>query len=366
MDRNRKIIQTSIVGIAVNLVLVIFKMIVGLMANSIAIILDAVNNMGDALSSIITIIGTKLAGKAPDKKHPYGYGRIEYLTSVLIAVIVLMAGLTSVRESADKILHPQAASYSVVSLVIIAVAVVAKFVCGRYVKAVGEKIHAQSLVASGSDAFFDSVLSFATLVAAVVNMFWQVSLEGILGLVISLIIIKAGVEMLLETLNSIIGERIDSELTEKLKEKVNSYGEVRGTYDLTLHNYGPTKLIGSVHIEVEDDLTARDIHRLTRQITMDVYLEFGIVLTVGIYAANTSDEKVMAVRKYLEQLVGKYSEILQMHGFYADLENQSITFDLIVDFKADVQKIKEDVLAKLREKYSEFTFDVVLDSDYSD
>ncbi len=365
-NRNQKIIRTSVIGIVVNLVLVVFKLIVGLMADSIAIVLDAVNNLGDALSSIITIIGAKLAGKAPDKKHPYGYGRIEYLTSVLIAVIVLMAGLTSIRESLDKVLHPQPASYTAVSLVILAVAVAVKFLCGRYVKAVGEEIHAQSLVAAGSDAFFDSILSLATLAAAVASILWQVSLEGILGLAISLIILKAGVEMLLETLNSIIGERADSELSEKLKEKINAYPEVRGAYDLTLHNYGPTEIIGSVHIEVDDSLTAREIHRLTRQITTEVYLEFGIVLTVGIYASNTSDEKLMEVRRYLERLVGEQEEILQMHGFYGDSESRNITFDLIVDFRADAQRVKEEVLGRLREKYPSVRFDIVLDSDYSD
>ena len=366
MERSQKIIRTSIIGIIVNVILVLFKMVVGMLSNSIAVILDAVNNLGDALSSIITIIGTKLSGRAPDKKHPYGYGRIEYLTSVLIAVIVLMAGLTSLRESAEKLLHPVEASYSVVSLIIIAVAVVAKFLCGRYVKSVGRQIHADSLIASGSDAFFDSILSFSTLVAAVISMVWHVSLEGILGVVISVIIIKAGIEMLIETLNSIIGVRTDKELSEALKEKVNTFPGVRGSYDLALHNYGPAQIIGSIHIEVEDTMTAREIHRLTRQIAAAVYLDFGIILTVGVYASNTSDEQVLQVKSALEELIKCHPEVLQMHGFYADSETKHVTFDLVVDFEADAEHVKEIVVQDIQGKFPEYVFFAVLDSDYSD
>lgn len=366
MERCKTIIRTSIIGIVVNLVLVLFKMAVGFLSNSIAIILDAVNNLGDALSSIITIIGTKLAGKAPDKKHPYGYGRIEYLTSVLIAVIVLLAGITSIRESVIKILSPEQANYSVVSLIIIAVAVIVKFLCGKYVKSVGEKIHAQALEASGSDALFDSILSLGTLVAAVISMVWHISLEGILGLVISIIIVKAGIEMLIETLNSIIGVRTDRELSEALKEKVNSFDEVRGAYDLTLHNYGPMEIIGSIHIEVDDTMTARELHKLTRMITETVYHEFGIILTVGIYASNTSDEQVMELKGRLEEIISRYPAVLQMHGFYAEPETKTATFDLVIDFSADSQEVQGKILAEIQPLYPKYHFMIIIDSDYSD
>lgn len=366
MDRSRKIIRTSIVGIAVNVVLVLAKMAVGFLSNSIAIILDAVNNLGDALSSLITVIGTKLAGRAPDKKHPYGYGRIEYLTSVVIAVIVLLAGVTSLRESVDKTLHPQTADYTVVTLIVIAMGIAAKLLCGIYVRGVGKKINAQTLVASGSDAFFDAVLSAGTLLAALVNIIWGFSLEGILGLLISLVILKAGVEMLLETLNSIIGVRTDKELSSALKERINSYEQVLGTYDLTLHNYGPTEIIGSVHIEVEDRMPAKEIHHLTRQIAVEVYNTFGIVLTIGIYASNNSDSQVLEIKKRLEQIVTEHTEVLQFHGFYGVSEEKMATFDLVVDFQADAAVVQKQIQEELARYYPDWKFLVVLDSDYSD
>ena len=366
MDRTQKIVRTSIVGIVMNLVLVAFKMAVGLISGSIAVILDAVNNLSDALSSIITIVGTKLAGRRPDKKHPYGYGRIEYLTGMLIAVIVLFAGLTSLKESVEKLLHPEAASYTPIMLVIIAVAIVAKFLTGRYVKSVGESIHSQALVASGSDAYFDAVLSFATLLGAAASLLWGLKLEGLLGTVISVIIIKAGVEMLLETLGSITGERADAELTQELRKQVCSYEPVLGAYDLTMHNYGPTSTIASIHIEVPDDMTAREIHKLTRTISMDIYQQYGVILTVGIYASNDSDEMSRRLRAEVEKIVAKYPEILQLHGFYTDHEQKRVMFDLIVDFTADAEDILRKVYAEAAPLQSDYRFDIILDSDYSD
>ena len=367
MDRNKVIIKTSIQGIIVNIILVAFKATVGLIVNSIAIILDAVNNLSDALSSIITIIGTKLAGKAPDKKHPFGHGRIEYFSSLIISVIVLIAGLTSAKESIEKIITPTKADYTTVSLVIVAVAVVVKFFFGRYVKGVGKKINSQSLVASGTDAFMDSVLSFTTLIAAAISLIWGLSLEGYLGLIISIIIIKSSIDIMRETINSIIGTRTDAELTQNLRNKVNELEEVQGVYDIILHNYGPTEIIGSIHIQVDDNMTAKEIHKLTRKIQMLVYEEFGITLTVGVYASNNSEKEFAQIKDELVKIVGQFKEIIQMHGFYVDEENKMISFDLIIDFEADNrEKIKDEVEKQIKEKFPEYDYYVILDSDFSD
>ena len=367
MDRDKTIIKTSIKGIIVNIILVAFKAVIGLIVNSIAIILDAVNNLSDALSSIITIIGTKLAAKKPDKKHPYGHGRIEYLASVVIAVIVFVAGLTALKESVEKIINPEEANYTVVSLVIVAVAVVVKFIFGRYVKNIGTKVNSQSLVASGADAIFDSILSFSTLVAGIVSLVWHISLEGILGAIISIFILKSSIEILKETLNDIIGTRVDSDFSGKIKEKVNSFEDVEGCYDLILNNYGPNKIIGSIHVQVPDNLTARQIHALTNKISGSIYAEFGIILTIGIYASNTSDEQSKNIKIELEKIIEDYPEVLQMHGFYVDIENKLVSFDLIMDFKSeDISKIKEEVIEKLKSKYTEFEFNINIDADFSD
>ena len=363
--REKKIIKTSVTGIAVNVMLVIFKMLVGLLANSIAIILDAVNNLSDALSSFITIIGTKLAGKAPDKKHPFGHGRIEYITSVIIAVIVLLAGLTSIKESIGKIINPEATDYSIYTIIVISAAIIAKLIIGRYTKNAGIKLNSQSLVASGTDAFFDAVLSTATLIGVFVNMIWGLQLEGILGLAISIIIIKAGIEILGEALSSIIGRRTDSETTDKIKELIGSYADVNGVYDLTLHNYGPERVIGTVHIEVDDNMTAREIHDLTRRISEDIFLKFNIILTVGIYASNTSCCND-TLKNLINGEISKHPEVIQMHGLYIDENRKLISFDIIVDFKHDAKKIRDIIIDALKKEIPEYNIYIVLDTDFSE
>ena len=363
MTRQEKIIKTSIIGIVVNLILVAFKAFVGIVTNSIAITLDAVNNLTDALSSIITIIGAKLAHRPPDKNHPYGYGRIEYFSSVIIAVIVLWAGITAFMESWPKIFTPDVTNYSTVSLIIIAVAIVVKLALGRYVKSVGEDINSQALVASGSDALFDSILSLSTLVAALISIFFHISLEGILGVIISIVIIKASIDMIRETLDSMIGARVDSELSRKIKESICELPEVYGAYDLSLHNYGPEEMQGSVHVEVDDSLTALEIHNLTRQISIKIYKEFSIILTVGIYARNN---KFDDIRNDLYEIASKYEEIIEIHGFIVYETQNLITFDMIVDFDADREKVKSRILKEIKQKHPQYTYQVIDDYDVSD
>lgn len=363
MDRESIIIKTSIIGIVVNLILVVFKAFVGIFVNSIAITLDAINNLTDALSSIITIVGTKLANRAPDKNHPYGYGRIEYFSSVIIAVIVLWAGITAFQESWPKIFNPDATSYTTVSLIIIAVAVVVKFVLGRYVKNVGENINSQALVASGSDAFFDGILSLSTLVAAIISIYFNISLEGILGVIISFVIIKASIDILRETIDNMIGSRVDSELSLKIKKTIREFDGVYGAYDLTLHNYGPESMVGSVHIEVDDDLSAREIHSLTRNIREKIYQDFSIALTIGIYAKNN---KFDYIKNDLDEIVAEYDEVLQVHGFYVYETENVVSFDIIIDFDANREEIKKEILDKIKNMHPDFNYIILDDYDVSD
>ena len=366
MERDKKIIKVSILGIIVNLILVGFKAVVGWVAGSIAIILDAVNNLSDALSSIITIIGTKLSGKKPDKKHPYGYGRIEYLSSVVIAVIVLVAGLTSLKESIEKIINPAESDYSIISLVIVIVAVFVKFFFGRYVKKQGENLNSGSLIASGTDAISDSVLSFSTFIAAIISMIWHISLEGYLGAIISIIILKSAYEILKDTVNDMIGVRADGETTKKLREKIMSYDDVLGVYDLILHNYGPNNIIATAHIQLKDDTTAKEIHRISRRITLDIYNEFGIIITIGIYASNDKGE-FGEIQQYLGTIIKDYKNIIQVHGFYVDEEFNNISFDLIFNFdELEPERVICELKDKLKTKYPKYDFNVIIDTDFSD
>lgn len=366
-SRGAQVVRVSVVGIVANLLLATFKATFGLIANSIAIVLDAVNNLSDAASSIITIVGTKLAGRQPDRKHPFGYGRVEYLTTVIIAVIVLWAGITAATESIQRILSPELPDYGAMTLVVVAVAVGAKVVLGLYTRGVGRRINSGSLVASGTDALTDSILSAATLVAALVFVFTGVSLEAWLGLVIAIVIIKAGVDILREVLSKIIGERVDADLTRTVKQTVASVNGVDGAYDLLLEDYGPDTLWGSVHIEVPDELTANQIDELTRTIESKVYRECGVVLhTVGIYARNEGGALATKIRHDVYDIAYANDNVLEVHGFYVDEEAKSIRFDLVVSFDApDREEVIDKVRGILKRRYPDYTFQVALDSDIS-
>ena len=366
MNRGKKIVRVSIYGILVNIILVAFKAVVGFISNSIAIILDAVNNLTDALSSIVTIVGVKLSEKKPDKKHPFGHGRAEYFSAVVVAVIVLAAGVMAFKESIEKIITPEAADYSVATLVIILATVFVKFFFGRYVKKKGDELNSGSLTASGVDAISDAVLSFSVFVAAMISFIWHVSLEGYLGLIIAVMIIRTAVEILKKGIDDIIGVRADQGLVDKLKKRIMKDPEVMGVYDVTLHNYGPNKIVASVHVQVDDDMTAGEIHRLTRRIEFDVYDKMGIIMTMGIYASNDKG-KNKKIKDAVEDVLKRYKNLLQMHGFYVDEEYKTISFDLIFSFDEEhPEKQRDEIVRALKKKYPDYQFSVILDTDISE
>jgi cation diffusion facilitator family transporter len=365
--REKAIVKTSIVGIVTNILLVGFKAFVGLVSNSIAVILDAVNNLSDALSSVVTIIGAKLGAKQPDKKHPLGYGRIEYLSSMIVAALVLYAGITSLVESIKKIIHPEAADYSTVSIIIISVAIVVKLLLGLYVKKQGKKVNSGALVASGSDALFDAILSSSVLASAIIYLIWHVSLEAYVGVIIAGFIIKAGIEMMIETLNDIIGKREDAETMKELKEIICAEDAVLGAYDLTLFNYGPNKNYGSVHVELPDNLSVDDVDRITRKIQTDVFRKTGVILTgIGVYSFNTSDDKASHMRNAVQKTVMAHDWALQMHGFYADTENKTVRFDVVVSFDVDRKEALETLYGEIKTLYPEYDVLIVPDVDIAD
>lgn len=367
-DRDRKIIRTSIIGILANIFLVAFKAFIGLTSNSIAIVMDAVNNLSDAASSVITIIGTKLARKEADRKHPFGYGRIEYLSAMVISVLVLYAGITAFIESVKKIITPETPDYTPVALIIVAAGVIVKIALGLYVKSVGKKVNSDSLINSGQDATLDSIISASTLVAAAVYIIFHISLEAWLGAVIAVVIIKSGIEMLRDTLSKILGERADAELAKEIKRTVNSFPEVLGSYDLVLHNYGPDAFHGSVHIEVPDTFTADELDRLTRKLTAAVYEKTGVILTaVGVYSSNTKDALAVETRKRVSEIVLSHEHVMQMHGFYFDSEEKSIRFDIIVSFDAkDRREVCRQVTADIQKAFPDYRLEIVLDTDFSE
>ena len=368
LSREKTIIKTSIIGIIANVFLAGFKAVIGLMTNSIAIVLDAVNNISDAGSSLITIVGTKLAGREPDKKHPFGYGRIEYLSAMIISVIVLYAGITSFVESVKQIIHPETPEYNAVSLIIVAVAVVVKILLGRYVKSVGEKVNSDSLINSGEDATLDSIISASTLVAAGIFLIFHVSLEAWLGAIISIVIIKSGIEMLRDTISQILGERNDQELVKGIHQTVTSFPDVQGAYDLVLNNYGPDTWNGSIHIEVPDTYSADQLDQLIREITMKVIQEHHVILTaIGVYSVNTQDAEVIEARERVRSIVLAHEHVRQIHGFYLIREQKTMRFDIVISFDAkDRRAVCNQVVADVQNAFPDYELQVAMDTDFAE
>ena len=362
--REKAIVKTSLIGIGANVLLAGAKAVIGLISNSIAITLDAVNNLSDALSSVVTIIGAKLGGKRPDKKHPLGYGRIEYLSSMIVAAIVLYAGITSLVESVKKIFSPEVADYSTVSLIVMGLAIAAKLVLGQFVKKQGKKLNSGALVASGSDALFDAILSASVLASAVVYLIWHISLEAYVGAVISVFIIRAGLEMMSETVNDILGKRNDKEEADRIKDLVCQEPEVLGAYDLILFNYGPSKNYGSVHLELPDSLSVDDVDKLTRRIQAKVYQETGVILTgIGVYSYNTSDDESAKIRNAVQETVLTHDWALQLHGFYVDTAEKTMRFDVVISFDIERKEALETLTKEIRALYPDYSLLIIPDID---
>lgn len=367
MNRSQQIIRTSVVGIVTNVLLAAFKAAVGVISHSIAIVMDAVNNLSDVLSSVITIVGTKLSQRPADRKHPFGHGRVEYFSAIIIAVIVLSAGVTSLIESAKKLIHPTEPSYTTVTLIIIVTAIVVKLVLGRYVKKQGEKLQSDALIASGSDALFDAIITLATLISAGVMLIWGFSLDGILGVLISLFIIKAGVEMIASPVNELLGARVSPELIAQIKKEIMEFDEVHGIYDIILHNYGHDLMIGSLHVSVDDTLTAQDIHGLTREISLMMFREHHIIMTVGIYSVATGDNKRRELQTLVTRTLAAHPEIVQVHGFYCSEKHNYVTVDVVPDYSVkDEKALCESLTLELSALIPDRTVSVTVDHNFSE
>lgn len=362
-SRNSQITKVSVVGIGANAVIATFKVIVGLLSNSVAVLLDAINNVSDALSSAITIIGVKLAGRKPDSKHPFGYGRVEYFSAILVAGIIFAAGASSMVESITTVIHPEPTSFTWVSVLVIVVAIVGKLVLGRYFKVRGEALNSDALVASGLEASYDAILSASTLVGAAVSILWNINIDGYIGIVISAFIIKTGIETLLDPLGKVVGKKVQGELANAIRSKVTELPGVLGAYDLILHDYGPDTAIGSIHIEVSDKLPSYQIQKLCRRVASLVYSEFKAVVTVGIYVMNDTDPEVVAMREDIRQMAMSQEGVQQLHGFFVDEEE--IAFDVVISFDHDAHAICSWLEKQITIKYPGKKVHIVVDTKYS-
>lgn len=363
MDRTKEIVKVSITGIAANALLAAVKIAIGTISGSVAIRADGINNLGDSLSSVITLVGAKLSVKEPDRKHPFGYGRIENISSLIIGLIIIYAGVGAFRDSVVRILDPAECDYSAPAIAAICAALVIKVSLGFYTKWRGVVLESDALTASGKDALNDSLMSAATIVSALLYVTQGIKIEQYVGLVIALLVIKTGIETVRDTVSTILGERVSTELIEDVKNSIMSFPEVLGVYDIALHSYGRERMIGSAHIEIPEKLKAAWIDNLQRAISRKVYEDTGVeMMGVSVYAVNSRHSNTEEIREKIESILSEFSEVISMHGFYIDHTDCAIRFDVVTDFDVrDRADLSRRVSERVAKDYPEYEIEVNVD-----
>lgn len=366
-SRFKDIILTSVIGIVVNVALGVIKIIVGSIANSVAVISDAVNNFADSVSSLVTIVAMAISGKGANRKHPFGFGRIEYFSSIIIAVLVLFTGGQFLVESVKKILHPEATSYTTVTLVLLVIAIVAKILLGLYTKRSGKKLNSPNLIASGQDALSDAIITGVTLVAAVVSLIWpNLHIDGWVGALVSIFVLKAGLEILLDVVSKLMGERPSLELADQIMDEILSTEGVIGAYDLILHNYGPNVFIGDVNLELEDTMTIEDAYVITKPLNVRILRDYGVFMYFGFYSVNTKDPEIVAMRNFVTEHALAMEDVLQIHAFYVNKERKFMSFDVVFDFACKDQYAVEQKLRRIvKEQYPDYRVEMLPDKDFT-
>lgn len=345
---------TSGLGIIVNLLIAAIKVILGLLANSIAIISEGVNNASDALTSVLTLVGTKLAGKKPDKKHPFGYGRIEYLTSLIIAIAILITGFEMITSSVKLIFNPEPMDISMVALAAVAISAVIKFFLGIYTIKQGKRADSGALTAVGLDCRNDSFVSVVTIASAIIFLVFDFSIDAYVGIFTSLIILKAGFEVLKDTVSELLGKPGDEELAEKLYKEIRRTEGVLGAADMMLHNYGPDAYSGSVNIEMDHEMTVGQIYEILHALQLRIMYEHKVTMVFGIYAVDNDHEDVKAIRKTVADFVLAQEHVKSFHAVYLDPNSPKVYCDLIVDYDLrDWDALREEFTAYMAERFPE-------------
>ena len=363
-SRKKQILLTSGIGIAVNLFLGALKVVFAILSGSLALLSDAVNNITDSSSSLITIVGTKLASRDATPNHPFGFGRVEYLSSMIIGIIVSMTGIETFISSIKNILAPTEVKYSVVTMIIIVATMAAKIVLGVYTENTGRKLDSDALVASGKDAKNDALISLVTLISAVIYLVFNISVDEWASAVISFFIIKTGIEILKDTLSKILGEKADDELAAgilKLIKESNIEG-IGSPHDLVINNYGPDMRMGSVNVELDAGKTVEEVYPLIRKLQMRIYEEFKTMLVIGFYAVNSKDQVTISVARNLSDLIRDNKYIDGFHGIFVDKDNMHIMFDITIQFGCDRKALCEQIVEGLRKKFPYYEISANIDS----
>lgn len=325
-------VLASGVGIACNVLLSLAKMMVGMLLHSVSVMADAFNNLSDAGSSIIGLVGVKMAEKPADEDHPFGHGRIEYVAALIVAFLIIEVGFTFFKDSISKIRHPEELRFQMVSIVILGMSILVKLWLGMFNKKLGKKIDSQVMMATAADSLGDVIATAATVVSI---LFWKVTginIDGFVGLGVSLVVMWAGIGIARDTLEPLIGEATTPEDYRRIKKFVEKYDGIMGSHDLIVHNYGPGRSMASIHAEVPNNVSIEVSHEIIDRIERDAAKELGIFLVIHMDPLETEDQTVLKVRKKTEKAVEELDSRCSIHDFrmVKGEDQMNLIFDLVV------------------------------------
>ena len=364
-SREGTVVTVSGLNILVNLIFAAIKVVIGLAVSSIAIVSEGVNNATDSATSLITIVGTKLSAKHPTEKHPFGFGRIEYLTSLLISVLILFTGAELMESSVKRIFEPQEMSISYVTMAIIAVSALVKLALGLYTIKEGRRVDSSSLVALGTECRSDSVVSVITLVTALVFLVFHVSLDAYAGIIMSLIVLKAGFEVLKETLSDILGQAGEKELAQDLYRIIRAEPLVLNAADMMLHNYGPDSYSGSVNVEIDHSKTVEEVYAALHELQLRIMHEKHITMVFGIYAVDRDHAQIRQLREQVAAFVRQQEHVTSYHALYIHPNGKDLYVDLVVDYDlADWEALRKEFTAYMAELYPDKHLELVIETNY--
>ena len=347
-------VLASVVGIFCNVILFIAKFLIGTMSHSVSIIADGFNNLSDAGSSIISFAGIKMASKPADEEHPFGHGRMEYVTALVVAFLVIDIGLSFLKDSIGKIRNPEEIQFHVISVIVLLLSIAVKLWLGFFNKKLGTKINSQVMMASAADAMGDVLATSATIISILVFHFLNINIDSFVGIGVSLVVMKAGVGIAKDTLEPLLGEAIPKEICDQITKFVESYDGIQGTHDLIVHNYGPGRSMASVHAEVPNDVNIEVSHEIIDKIERDAVKELGMFLVIHMDPIELNNEQLEAAKVKVERVVKGIDGALSIHDFrMVDGKHQiNLIFDLVVPIFYDADK-KKEVCKTIRRKVYE-------------
>lgn len=347
--RERYGVVSGIVGIFCNVFLFAIKLIIGLITGSISIAADAVNNLSDGLSSLISVVGFKLAGKAPDSKHPFGYGRTEYLAGLAVAFLIGMVGVEFAKTSVDHILHPSAVLFSPVLLVILALSMLVKLWMGAFNRNLGNRIDSTVLRAAMQDSINDVITTSVVIVGMIASQFTSIPVDGYIGLIVAVFILWSGIGIARDTLSPLIGQAADPDIVQSIEDIVLSFDGIIGVHDLIVHNYGAGKSLASIHVEVPDSANFVAIHEVVDEAEKAVWQQTGVFLVIHMDPVSVDDEHIQQLRDMTLSAIVKIDNRLTMHDFrVVDGDRQiNLIFDIVAPFEYQGEK-QQQLLKEIR------------------